>query len=400
MSDGVPAGSEAGASTSRDRWFGVGSSTGGDGAAAGHEAAVEAMVGDDPKLVVVFCSAGLDLQAVVNPIAAAAPGVPMIGCTTAGEIATGAAGTGGVTVAVLGGDFSAASTFVEIADGDLFEAGNRAGAVVTQIPDREHTVVLLLTDGLAGNQQEVVRGVYNRIGAAVPLVGGCAGDDAAMVKTFQVCDGTVIENAVVAAVIGSDAPIGIGVQHGWRPVGEPMLVTSSGDTGVTELDGQPALDRYLDKAGMPAALKTDQEAVTTFAMTHPLGLRRRAAEGVRFITGADVEAGTLTSIAELPEGSLVWLMEGDRRSVLAGTTASCEDALDQLGANDPIGLLLFDCIARKTVLGPDGVAAEMETIGSVLETVPTAGFYTYGEFARTRGARGFHNQTLVALALS
>ena len=31
---------------------------------------------------------------------------------------------------------------------------------------------------------------------------------------------------------------------------------------------------------------------------------------------------------------------------------------------------------------------------------PVAGFYTYGEIARTRGIRGFHNQTLVVLALS
>jgi hypothetical protein len=30
---------------------------------------------------------------------------------------------------------------------------------------------------------------------------------------------------------------------------------------------------------------------------------------------------------------------------------------------------------------------------------PVAGFYTYGEIARTRGISGFHNQTLVVLAL-
>ena len=28
------------------------------------------------------------------------------------------------------------------------------------------------------------------------------------------------------------------------------------------------------------------------------------------------------------------------------------------------------------------------------------GFYTYGEIARTRGVNGYHNQTIVALALS
>jgi hypothetical protein len=31
---------------------------------------------------------------------------------------------------------------------------------------------------------------------------------------------------------------------------------------------------------------------------------------------------------------------------------------------------------------------------------PVAGFYTYGEIARTRGVTGFHNQTLVVLAVS
>ena len=31
---------------------------------------------------------------------------------------------------------------------------------------------------------------------------------------------------------------------------------------------------------------------------------------------------------------------------------------------------------------------------------PVAGFYTYGEIARTRGVSGFHNQTLVVLALA
>jgi hypothetical protein len=31
---------------------------------------------------------------------------------------------------------------------------------------------------------------------------------------------------------------------------------------------------------------------------------------------------------------------------------------------------------------------------------PVAGFYTYGEIARTRGMRGFHNQTLVVLSIA
>jgi hypothetical protein len=65
----------------------------------------------------------------------------------------------------------------------------------------------------------------------------------------------------------------------------------------------------------------------------------------------------------------------------------------------PLGVLAFDCIARRGVLGEEGVQTEVGRIADVTGA-PVAGFYTYGEIARTRGVAGFHNQTLVVLALS
>jgi hypothetical protein len=64
------------------------------------------------------------------------------------------------------------------------------------------------------------------------------------------------------------------------------------------------------------------------------------------------------------------------------------------------GLLLFDCVARRSVLSEDRIREEVQRINSVRGDLPVGGFYTYGEIARTRGAGGFHNQTLVALALA
>ena len=64
----------------------------------------------------------------------------------------------------------------------------------------------------------------------------------------------------------------------------------------------------------------------------------------------------------------------------------------------PLGLLAFDCIARKGVLGDDGTVAEVGRIADHASGTPVTGFYTYGEIARTRGVSGFHNQTLVVVA--
>jgi hypothetical protein len=63
-------------------------------------------------------------------------------------------------------------------------------------------------------------------------------------------------------------------------------------------------------------------------------------------------------------------------------------------------LLAFDCAARRLVLGDEGLERETELIAGHACGAPVAGFYSYGEIARTRGAAGFHNETLVVLAVS
>jgi hypothetical protein len=127
--------------------------------------------------------------------------------------------------------------------------------------------------------------------------------------------------------------------------------------------------------------------------------RRASEEQVRFIAGADFEQRSLLTIAEVPQGGVVWLMEGDDDSVLAATDAACIDALAHLGGAQPKGLIVFDCIARRGVLGDAGTAREVERVAQHAAGAPVAGFYSYGEIARTQGVSGFHNQTLVVLAV-
>jgi hypothetical protein len=383
------------------RWFAVGSAAGSH-PAAGARAAGEAFVHDDAKLLVVFCSPSHDLPALLEQIRARSGDVPLVGCTTAGEIATNAHGDASVVVAALGGDGFAIETAVAPdASRDLRAAGARAARCLGSHGDRPYRALLLLTDGLAGDQQEIVRGAYGVLGAGVPLVGGCAGDDLRMTRTFQLYDDRVLTDCVLAAGIASDAPLGIGVRHGWRPVGEPMLVTQSGANRVYSLDDRPALDVYLEHLGVADRHDLDEAGLTRLALTHPLGLSRPAGEEqIRFIDGADFEERSLECIAEVPQGALVWIMNGDAQSVLDATDAACQASLAYLEGRPPLGMLAFDCIARRGVLGQDRVSAEIDRLAASACGAPVAGFYTYGEIARVRGMRGFHNQTLVVLSIA
>ncbi len=383
------------------RWFGVGSSSLEDPRSAGVEAADRAIVGEDGKLLIAFCSERYDVQELVDGINERGNGLPLIGCSTAGEIATTGASDASVVVVALGGEgFSVATGRATSASMDLRGAGECAAACMADLEEREHRVLIMLTDGLAGNQQEIVRGARSVLGAGVPLVGGCAGDDLKMSRTLQFSGGQVMTDSVVAAALGSDAPLGIGVRHGWRRVGEPVLVTRSAGNCVYELDERPALDVYLDRLSVPESARSDAAAFTRFALTHPLGLGRRNGEDqVRFVGGADFERRSLSCIAEIPPAAMAWFMEGDADSVIAATDSACRDALASLDGQPPLGLIAFDCIARKGVLGEEGIQDEIHRLGAA-SNGPVAGFYTYGEIARTRGSGGFHNQTLVVLALS
>ena len=387
-----------------NRWACSGSSKQPDLRNAIDEALEQMLAGTptrNPAVIVAFVSPAYNVGDFATALKESLGDVPVIGCTTAGEITNGKATHQGMVLWGLGGDgFNVRVGFGQGSASGLRDAARDAAACCNELPSGGHRALVVLADGLCGDQMEVVRGAYEAVGSAVPLVGGCAGDDMVMGSTQQIFNDRVLSNAVVVAAISSDAPIGIGVAHGWKPVGQQMLVTGSSGTTVTSLDDRPALDVYLEALNVPEEATENPSAFANFAATHPLGIPRRDKIEIRYIAGADFENRSLTLIASIPQGGTTFLMEGDAQSVLEATGKACTDACNGLEGETPIAMLLFDCVARRSVLESAALENEISTVQDVVGDIPTAGFYTYGEIARTQGAGGFHNQTLVALALA
>jgi len=366
---------------------------------AGAAAARDALDGPAPKLLMVFASFGYDLPELLAGVAGVAGDVPVIGCSTAGEIGPGPAVARSVVAVALGGDFTVTTAHA----GGLHQGSRKVGedvaAALLPLPATRHRVVIMLTDALAGDQQEMIRGAYGVLGASVPLIGGGAGDNMRMVTSRQFHRGQILQDTVVAATIGTDGPIGLAIRHGWHRQGDAMVVTGSAGNDVHTLDDRPALDVDLDRHAAPAGIDADPAAFAEFALTRPLAVARRGDVAVRHVLGADPHARSLSCAGGVPRGAAAWLAHGDVASTLAAADAVCAEALDRLGDVPPLALLLFDCAGRRAVLGDDGIVAERRVMGRRTGTAPVAGFYTYGEIARTKGVSGFHNQTIVALAL-
>jgi hypothetical protein len=381
-------------------WVRVGSSTLDYSDRALEEALDQLRLEHTPRLLIVLAAPRYPLEGLADGLQQRIPGCEVIGCSTSGEIAPAGALTQALVLWALGGTEVRVSTgWGESQGQDLRQAATQAASCLERLERRKHTVMVLLSDGLGGDQMEVVRGAYDASGIDVPLVGGCAGDYLAMRQTRQLHGQRVMSGAVVAAAISSDRPLGVGVSHGWTPVSEPMLVTDSRDTVLRSLDDRPALEVYLEFFQPPQEVRDNPQAFADFAATHPIGLRRRDRIEMRHITGFDADSGSLLMIAEVPQGGLAFLTEGDFDSVLGAAAQSTEAAVAALEGTPPVGLLLFDCVSRRSVFSEARVQEETDLIAQCSGGIPMAGFYTYGEIARTRGSGGFHNQTLVTLAI-
>lgn len=381
-------------------WVRVGSSSEPDTLQALDQALRNLNCDQPPRLLILLAAPHHDLGAAAAAIAQQWPESPLMGCSTAGEIAPGGATLDALVLWAVGGSGIRVSTGVgESGTQGLRQAAIEAAQCLERVERQEHTVLVLLSDGLAGDQMEVVRGAYDVANIDVPLVGGCAGDNLAMHQTRQLHGQQVFSGAVVAAAISSERPLGVGVSHGWTPLSEPMLVTESRGTLLSKLDDRPALDVYLEFFNPSEAVCGDPQAFADFAATHPIGIRRRDRIEMRHITGFDPERRALVMVAEVPQGGLAFLTEGDYDSVLQAAAESARTAIEALGEVPAVGLLLFDCVSRRSVFGEQQLQEETDLINHCCGGIPMAGFYTYGEIARTKGSGGFHNQTLVTLAV-
>ena len=86
--------------------------------------------------------------------------------------------------------------------------------------------------------------------------------------------------------------------------------------------------------------------------------------------------------------------------MLAATDAACGEALARSGRPAAARACSPSTASPGAACSATpGIEREVERIAGHAGG-PVAGFYTYGEIARTHGVNGFHNQTLVVLALA
>ncbi len=355
--------------------------------------------GAKPDLLMVFASRVYNHAVVLACIRKEFPDTPMLGCTTAGEIYSQGPDEGSVALLVMSG------VSAEVAvGGKLSEDSYGAGKILAQkFSSAPGDLLFMLSDGLAGDGAAVLQGVRDHLAAKLPVIGAAAADDGQFRNTLQFSGTRVLTDTLVGAKVRGDFHFGVGVRHGWEPVGLPVRVTRSCGNRLCEINDRPAIQLYDEYFG-EFCQRMRNEPMARLAVYYPLGLT--VPESDEFLLRAPIAVekdGTIQFTAELPTGVDVRLMIGSVESAMQAARIAAMEALSQMRGRTPKLAILFNGIARRRVFGLRA-GQEIKLVRDIIGSeVPLVGFYAYGEIAPLEGtdpsASCFHNETLVILTL-
>lgn len=393
---------------------GVGISEGKESYLVGIEACQEAInkLGtSEPDLIIVFSSIEYDPAEVMRGIRSIAPNALLVGSSTAGEITTrGPAVEHSVAVMALKGKgvnfFGAVATDI---GKDATAGGKQVAEEIKKQAGDALSLLIMMPDVLVANGADVVRGVLSGVGQHFPVVGGASGDDFQFKKTFQYFKDQIYSGSVVAVGMSGEYTFGVGVKHGWIPIGLPRKVTRSAGSTVHEIDNQPAIKIYEEYFGEAGAKEIQNDTLAKLAITYPFGMKVEGNDEMLIRDPLTVAPdGSITCAAEIPEGAEVRLMIGSQDEAIKVAREAAKFAVDQLKGKEPRAVIIFNCIARNKLFGErsgDEIKAIQEAVGV---NTPLIGFYTYGEQAPLGGEvhnlercnPAFHNETVVILVLA
>jgi hypothetical protein len=338
--------------------------------------------------VLLFVSPDADLATLAAEVADAFGGVPVLGCTTAGEI-TGAGYAEGEIVAVgLPQGLFMVSTLL-IADLGRIEVQGLVGqlirdrqAMARARPLWEGEFAFLMVDGLSVREDELASTLARGLGP-VPLFGGSAGDGTRFGATFVLHEGRFLQNAAVVALVRTAARVKVFSLDHLRPTEARMVVTEADPARriVRGINAEPAAREYARILGK------DPAQLTTFTFAaHPVVVRIGGAHHVRAIQQVDAN-GDLIFFSAIDEGVVLTLAEPQDMA------AHLSRALADLRGQGPApAILACDCLLRRIEALEKQMTGE---ISAVLRTHGVVGFSTYGEQVNSMHV----NQTMTGVAI-
>lgn len=350
--------------------------------------------GYTPTLAIIFISIKQDRKAVASLFRQKS--IDIFGATSCGEFINGHQSEGEIVILLL--DVKREHYSISIEDVENNEVDKTAALIAKKALHHFKTPTLLLTCcGVYANGQyfdgdTLVKVLVKELGEESVFFGGMAGDDWSIKNSYVFTHQKESNYGIATLVFDGDkiSLQGIAI-HGWKPLGIARKVTKSAGNKVYSIDGKPAAELYLKYLGM--AEKSGDESFDVFkdlSVHFPFVAKRKDGETIiKSPRSIDAASNALVMDIEMEEGSEFYFTTPPDFEI-SEEIISEATALKNTLESQPDALFIFSCAGRPPVLGPL-TTLENEGLAEVWQ-VPMAGFYTYGEFGRTKGGKQhFHS---------
>lgn len=173
---------------------------------------------------------------------------------------------------------------------------------------------------------------------------------------------------------------------GWKPLGRKFRVTKSDGCILHELDGILAYDVYHKYLN----IKNDENFFYN-TLEFPLFYEHNGTTILRPPVASNAD-GSITMTSDMDVGSVVRISYGDPSTIVE----SIREDSNKIHQFQPDILHIFSCAARRTFWTSKEPTYEIEPFKDIS---PSCGFFSHGEFLRTKGNLNQHNVTLVIAAM-
>lgn len=340
----------------------------------------------------LFCSHRLASQELAAALQAALGAVPLVGCTSAGELTDrGYDEDSVVFIGFPAESFHMACHCFDDLDGFDPADGARAIRALAARVDRKgltahgfvNHAALFFVDGLSHREELLAMTVQDALGQTL-LVGGSSGDGMMFRQTAILVGGRFVTDAAVVVLLSSRCLLRAFSAHHYRPGTERMVVTAADSARrvVTHINARPAAQEYCRVAGYPSG-----ELDAAFFAAHPPMVRAGGEHHVRAIRSVNPD-GSLTFYSAIDVG--VVLTVGEPVDRLGQLETLFERMDSEVGGIDHV--IGFDCVLNRIDAESRQLAGAVSQLYSSRGVI---GFNTYGEQFRAAHI----NQTLSGLVI-
>ena len=352
--------------------------------------------GFKPTLAIVFLSVKQDREAISRLLDE--KGIQIFGSTTSGEFISADISEGGIAIMLL--DMNPAYfklLFLETGEQTTLENAKHIG--LAGKGNFTNPAFIIASGWLTQDGENIVEGITNGFGADVTIFGGMAGDDLALDGPLVFTNDQSSSKGLLALIIDEDKIQINGIATcGWKPIGTTKTITKSEGNVVYTIDDKPALDMIMKYLGVDYDFDSGKEIVTQLGALYPLQMEREGVAPVmRTAMFANRNDRSLICAGNIPQGSKVKFSLPPDFDAIEQVVAECKD-LKREQQPEADALIMFSCISRQLSFGIL-IKEEIDQIQKLWD-VPLAGFFSYGEFGRSKtGKHEFHNNTCCVLLL-